>query len=333
MDSFLKQSHPSYHPMKKQITRRSFIQNSATAALSLGVFKASGFAAHHSGTKKLPFKISLAQWSIHRAHWQGKIDPLDFPVIAKKEFGISAVEYVNQFYKEKANDMAYFKELNKRAVDNGVKNVLIMVDGEGQLGSKNDAKRKQVVENHYKWVEAAAFLGCHSIRVNAGGPGNRETLAPAVIDGLGRLSERAAKSGLNVIVENHGGLSSDGKWLAHVISKVGMDNCGTLPDFGNFCIERGKDENGQRICLDGYDRYKGVTERMPFAKAVSAKSHDFDAEGNEIHTDYFRMLKIVLDAGYHGYVGVEYEGNKDDEFTGIRKTKDLLMKVRDQCGS
>jgi sugar phosphate isomerase/epimerase len=311
--------------MKKAMNRRSFIQSSTAAAVGLGLFSTRSLAGSSSG--ELPFQISLAQWSIHRAHWEGKVDPLDFPVLARKEFDISAVEYVNQFYKEKATDMAHFGELKKRADDNGVKSLIIMVDGEGHLGEADEAKRIIVVENHYKWIEAAVFLGCHSIRVNAGGRGSREDLAPRVVDGLGRLSEFGAKAGINVIVENHGGFSSDGAWLADVISRVGMDNCGTLPDFGNFCIKRERDKQGKRVCADEYDRYKGVAELMPYAKAVSAKSHDFNEAGDEIHTDYHRMMKIVLDAGYHGYVGIEYEGGKDDEFTGIRKTKALLERI------
>ena len=313
--------------MNPSLNRRSFIRTSTSAALGLGLLGNRLLGNHCCEKPHLPFRISLAQWSIHRAIRAGEVDPVDFAALAREEFGISAVEYVNQFYKEKGNDTAFFHELRKRAADHGVESLIIMVDGEGNLGEADGAARKKVVENHYKWVEAAAILGCHSIRVNAGGPGDRETLAAAVVDGLGRLSEHASKAGLNVIVENHGGYSSDGAWLAGVIAQVGMDNCGTLPDFGNFCIQRGQDAGGKRICLEEYDRYRGVAELMPFAKAVSAKSHDFDTDGDEIYTDYLRMMKIVLDSGYKGYVGVEYEGSADDEFTGIRKTKALLEKV------
>ncbi len=199
-----------------------------------------------------------------------------------------------------------------------MKQLLIMIDGEGNLGDPDNAKRKTAVENHHKWAEAAKTLGCHSIRVNAGSSGTYEDQMKLAADGLRSLSEFAAKLGLNVIVENHGGLSSNGEWLAGVMKLVNLKNCGTLPDFGNFRIKDG----------EMYDRYKGVTELMPFAKAVSAKSHDFDDKGNEIHTDYFKMMKIVLAAGYSGYVGIEYEGSKLDEFAGIRATKALLERVR-----
>ncbi|MEM7660416.1 MAG: sugar phosphate isomerase/epimerase family protein [Bacteroidota bacterium] len=250
------------------------------------------------------FEISLAQWSLHNALFAKEIDNLDFATVAKTEFGISAVEYVNQFFKDKATDAAYLAEMNQRAADHGVTNVLIMCDGEGNLGDLDDAERTTAVENHYKWVEAAKTLGCHSIRVNAAGKGTAEEVKAAAIDGLGRLSEFAAQFGLNVIVENHGGYSSDGSWLASVMAGVGMDNCGTLPDFGNFCIERGEDYT----CKQEYDRYQGVIDLMPYAKGVSAKSHVFNETGEETQTDYGKMLQIVKEAGYSGYIGVEYEG-------------------------
>lgn len=270
------------------------------------------------------FEISLAQWSLHKTLHAGKMDNLDFAAKAKNDFGIEAVEYVNQFFKDKAEDTAYLDEMTKRATDVGVKQLIIMIDGEGGLGDPDDGARMKAVENHYKWVEAAKYLGCHSIRVNAYGVGSAEDVASAAVDGLGRLSTFAANREINVIVENHGGYSSDGSWLAGVMKQVSMDNCGTLPDFGNFCIERS--DNG---CAKEYDRYQGVDEMMPYAKAVSAKSHDFDAQGNETHTDYVRMMKIVKDHGYKGYVGIEYEGSELSEDEGIMATKRLLTRVFD----
>ncbi len=214
--------------------------------------------------------------------------------------------------------------MKKRARDNGVKSNLIMIDGEGALGDADEAKRKQAVENHYKWVEAAKFLGCYCIRVNAQSSGTYDEQLERAADGLRRLTEFGADHRISVIVENHGGLSSNGKWLSSVIKKVGHRGCGTLPDFGNFNLGNGQE----------YDRYQGVTELMPFAKAVSAKSHDFDGQGNETHTDYTRMMKIVIGAGYKGYVGIEYEGNSLSEPDGIRATKRLLERVRaDLSGS
>ena len=263
--------------------------------------------------KKRDFKISLAEWSFHRTLFAKKMDHLDFAKVARQEFGIEAIEYVNQFFKDKAKDDRYLAEINKRAADHGVKQLLIMVDGEGRLGDPDSTKRRQAVMNHHKWVEAGVALGCHSIRVNAASVGTYEEQMERAAEGLAALTEYGAKHRINVIIENHGGLSSNGAWLSAVIKKVNSPYCGTLPDFGNFY---------------DYDRYKGVAELMPFAKGVSAKSHDFDSQGNEVHTDYFRMMKVVLDAGYDRWVGIEYEGRKLDEPAGVRATKALLERVR-----
>ena len=261
------------------------------------------------------FRISLAEWSLHRTLFAGKLDNLDFPRAAKQQFGIDAVEYVNQFFKDKAKDAAYLADLAKRAKDEGVTNVLIMCDGLGNLGDPEAAARTKAIENHFPWVEAAKRLGCHSIRVNAGSKGSPEEQQKLAADGLSRLSDYAAQMDMAVIVENHGGLSSNGEWLSGVMKLVNKPNCGTLPDFGNF---------------HDYDRYLGVEELLPFAKGVSAKSHEFDAEGNEVRTDYRRMLRLVVAAGYRGWVGVEYEGNGLSEPEGILATKKLLEKVRSE---
>jgi sugar phosphate isomerase/epimerase len=245
-------------------------------------------------------------------------------VITKKEFGINAVEYVNTFFKDKAKDTAYLNELLKRCSDNGVKNHLIMCDGEGNLGELDTSKRMLAIDNHKKWVEAAKYLGCSSIRVNAYGVGSAEDVQKAAIEGLGQLGEYANKENINVIVENHGGYSSDGYWLSTVMKNVGKKNVGTLPDFNNFCLTR----DAKNKCIEEYDKYKGTYEMMAYAKAVSAKSMDFDAQGNCIETDYNRMLKIVKDSGFKGYLGIEYEGDKIGEYEGILKTKALLERVR-----
>ena len=293
-------------------SRRKFI---TSLSASLAASSLLSNADHHK--KKQLFEISIAEWSLHKSLFGKKISNLDFPVVAKKEFKISAVEYVNQFFKDKATDKNYLNELKKVCDNEGVKSLLIMCDGEGKLGDPDKNKRISSVNNHKRWIEAAKHLGCHSIRVNASSSGSYDDQQKLAADGLSRLSEFASTHGLNVIVENHGGLSSNGQWLSGVMKSVNMKNCGTLPDFGNFRIGGGKT----------YDRYKGVKELMPFAKAVSAKSHDFDDNGNEVHTDYHKMMKIVIDAGYRGYVGVEYEGERLSEEDGIKATRDLLIKI------
>jgi L-ribulose-5-phosphate 3-epimerase len=309
------------HNKTRSMSRRQFsaIAGVAAASLALPETLFSKRKNQQEEKSKETFKISLAQWSLHRTIRANELDNLEFAKTAKDEFGIEAIEYVNQFFMDKGKDNKYLEEMKKRAEDNGVKSLLIMCDGEGRLGDPNEANRKQAIENHYKWVEAAKFLGCHSIRVNAASGGTYEEQIERAADGLAKLSEFGAKHEINVIVENHGGLSSNGAWLSAVIEKVGKENCGTLPDFGNFNLGEGKT----------YDRYKGVKELMPFAKAVSAKSHDFNENGDEINTDYFKMMKIVMDAGYHGFVGIEYEGGKVSEFEGIKLTKKLLERVRE----
>jgi len=297
--------------------RRTFLTLGAGTVGGLYLQGCAGLGKMSAGSKE-PFKISLAQWSLHRrlrGQQKTTLDNLDFAKEASS-FGIGAIEYVNQFFMDKAKDTKYLSEMKKRAVDNGVKSLLIMCDGEGNIGDPDSKRRNQAVENHYKWVEAAKFLGCHSIRVNAGSSGTYEQQMELATDGLRRLSEFATNYKINVIVENHGGLSSNGQWLASVIKKVGLPNCGTLPDFGNFPPE--------------IDRYEAVKALMSYAKAVSAKSHDFDEQGNETKTDYYRMMDIVLAAGYHGYVGVEYEGNRLSENDGIVATKRLLEKIHAQ---
>ena len=262
--------------------------------------------------QKEVYKISLAEWSLHRAIGKGTISNLDFPRITKKTYGLDAVEYVSTFFKGKGEDTAYLTALKDSCNKYGVKSLMIMVDGEGSLADTSKAARTKAIENHYKWVKAAKFLGCHSIRVNAAGRGTMGQMQAAAIDGLGRLSEYAAGFGINVIVENHGGNSSYGKWLAEIMKTINKPNCGTLPDLGNFYE---------------YDRYKGVTEMMPYAKGVSGKTLEFDAEGNETRVDFAKMMKIISDSKYTGYIDVEYEGNTLSEDEGIKASIILVNKV------
>ncbi|MEM1119432.1 MAG: sugar phosphate isomerase/epimerase family protein [Bacteroidota bacterium] len=300
-------------------------------------------------SKKEPFfKISLAQWSLHRSFFgpsrdagyeafvkalmtdsdsilQGELNPMDFPKIAKQQYGLDAIEFVNTFYFSKAKNMDVWKDMKDRCDSEGVKPLLIMCDALGDLGDLDAQKRQTAIENHYPWVDVAKFLGCHSIRVNAAGKGTAEEVKAAAIEGLGGLTEYGAANGVNIIVENHGGYSSNGAWLASVMEGVNSPFCGTLPDFGNFCIERAPGDYSK--CLDEYDRYQGTKELMPYAKGVSGKTHEFDAEGNEVHTDYRKILQIVKDAGYTGYIDIEYEGDNLSEAEGIMATKKLLERV------
>jgi L-ribulose-5-phosphate 3-epimerase len=299
--------------MSETLSRRRFLELGTAA---IGTLSVSGLASAAAAGPQWPFKISLAEWSLNKSLFGRtdlKITNLDFPRIARR-LGIEGLEYVNQFFMDKARDKDYLAELNKRVKDNNCKSVLIMCDNEGNLGAVEKAKRLETIENHIKWLEAAKTLGCHSIRVNARSEGSYEEQQKLAADGLHGLCEKAKPFGLNVIVENHGGLSSNGEWLVGVIKLVDLPNCGTLPDFGNFA---------------DYDRYKGVEEMMPYAKGVSAKATEFDDEGNVVSTDFPRMMKIVLDAGYHGYVGIE-SGSTDkmSEIDAIKATKRVLERIQ-----
>lgn len=296
------------------------------------------------------FQISLAQWSLHRKYfgdlqarggwqWFGKTlrenpdaliqegeDPMDFPALAAS-YGVNTIELVNTFYYGKANDMEYWKAFKQKCEEAGVSVGLIMCDALGDLGEADDAARATAVQNHHAWVDIAKYLGAHTIRVNAAGKGTAEEVADNAVEGLSKLGEYGASQGINVVVENHGGYSSDGAWLADVMKRINMDNVGTLPDFGNFCIENGPDG-----CVNEYDRYKGIEELMPYAKAVSAKAHMFDEDGNEVNSDFSRIMKIVKSAGFKGHIGIEYEGKQLSEDEGIKATKALLEKVFAEIG-
>ena len=285
--------------------RRDFV---AGTAATLG---APLLARLGKASRTEPFKMSLAEWSFHRALKSHEMDNLDFAKTAR-ELNLDAIEYVNQFFMDKAKDQSYLAELNRRARDHGIFQHLIMCDSEGDLGDPDPGKRTRAVENHYKWADAAKTLGCLTIRVNAESAGSFAEQQKLAADGLRRLTEYAAKLDLNVIVENHGGLSSHGDWLVGVMKLVDHPRCGTLPDFGNFYE---------------YDRYQGVTDMMPYAKAVSAKSYDFDDRGEETKIDFHRMMRIVLAAGFHSWVGIEYEGDRLPEPEGIRRTKALLERI------
>ena len=304
-------------------SRRLFLKSATAFGVGLAAtpfhnVAALSFNQSAEPTKQaLPFRISLAQWSLHRAHFEGRMTALDFAASARG-FDLDAIEYVNAFFKDRATDFDYLRELKSRADDQGVQSLLIMIDGEGELAHADKALRRQAIENHLKWIAAASFLGCHSVRVNAAGSGDADQMRHRAAESLDHLAAYGEPYGISVIVENHGGRSSNGAWLASVMAEAEHKGVGTLPDFGNFRIDSERH----------YDPYLGVEELMPYAKAVSAKSYDFDDTGEETAIDYQRMLRLVTNAGYDGYVGIEYEGSRLPEEEGIRATKTLLEKVR-----
>ena len=308
--------------------RRNFIKNSI---LSVPLVSSLPLC----GTNVEPIKIGLAQWSLHRALQSNKIDNLEFAQIAKEKFDITVVEYVNQFFFDKATNKEYLSELKARSKDIGVKNLLIMIDDEGNLGDLNKRKRLKAIDNHKKWVEAAQYIGCEHIRVNAAGNGSEKEVSMNAIESLQVLGDFSKNFDINIIVENHGGYSSNAKWLVDIIKNSNRDNIGTLPDFGNFCIRSKPNRLSSWGGLDGcaveYDKYKGVREMLPYAKSVSAKSLNFDKDGNSIEIDFYKMMKIVKEFGYKGYISVEYEGTSHSEEEGIKLTKDLMIKAWNQA--
>jgi len=328
------------------MNRRKFIRKGSHAGIALSVL---GMYACKEGKKMKPeateagedmkeitpfFKFSLAQWSLHKMIFDDGVDPYTFAERAKN-MGFSGLEYVSQLYYKELEPAGFSEEAmtgfveksNAEAKKHGLRNVLIMVDGQGNLASSDAAERGEAVENHHKWVDAAAAMGCHAIRVNLSGSEQQEEWVSNSVSALKQLATYAAGKNINVLVENHGGLSSNAQLLAGVMEQVNLANCGTLPDFGNFCVRRERPDDWSSPCAEKYDIYQGVKELMPYAKAVSAKTHEFDAEGNETEIDYTRMLGIVKDAGYTGFIGVEYEGEGLSEEAGILATKNLMLKA------
>lgn len=297
------------------LSRRAALTRFVAAAAAFAALPRQAAAAAPAADEGV-IPITLAQWSLNRTIFNGDLDPLDFPLAARR-FGITGVEYVNQFYQSLPRDGAWSAELAKRCRGEGVRSHLIMCDGEGDLGDPSAAARRDAVDRHRRWLEIAAALGCHSIRVNARSSGTPTEQHGYLVEGLGALCDAATPLGLSVLVENHGGQSSDGEWLAAVLRGVGRPNMGALPDFGNF----------RKTATEWADRYVGVRALAPLARAMSAKSYDFDASGAETTIDYPRMLAIARAAGYRGAIGIEYEGKRLSEEQGIRATKRLLERL------
>jgi sugar phosphate isomerase/epimerase len=325
-----------------KINRRDFIRQAAMGAAGLGLAVTLPEFLYAGTTKEPFFKLAISQFSFASQFWTKQLDPLDFAAKAK-ELGITGLDYCSMFFADKAKDQQFLTDLKKRATDAGSYNLRIMVDGEGVLGDLNEAARLKAVDNHHKWIDAAAALGCPMIRVNVEGEGTPDDVAKAAVDSLGRLIEYGSGQKIDVIVENHVGISCNAGWLAGVMKQVNSKHCGTLADFGNFCINRTKPETNdiagymKTKCLEEYDKYKGIAELMPYAKGVHAKSHVFMPDGSDPETDFLKMFKIIKDSGFKGWVSIEYEGgllkmySKDekylDDYAGTTATKKLIEKV------
>ncbi len=295
----------------QEMNRRRFLGEAVAGAG--GVLAAASLL--RAEEKAPPFRISLAAWSLHRMYFDGKIDLAGMVKMCRDTFDIDGFEFVNVFFP--APTYAYCNDLKKLAADKNVRLLLIMCDREGDMSHADRKERMQAARNHHKWVDIAAVLGCHAIRCNTGHGEKGDTDAvKRAAETFSALVEYGKANRIRVIIENHGGLSSDADWLVDLMKRVGeREWFGTLPDFGNF--------------PKGVDKYESVRKMMPYAHAVSAKCHDFDdAGGTETTIDFARMMKIVTDAGYNGFVGIEYEGSRLDEAEGIKRAKTLLDKLR-----
>jgi sugar phosphate isomerase/epimerase len=325
-------------------SRRNFIKKTSMGLAGAGIASAIPSLLKANVTEnEMPFKLALSQFSLASQFWTKQLDPLDFPKKTITTFGITGLDYCSMFFADKPKDATFLTELKKRALDNGCYNLRIMIDGEGVLGDLDKSVRAKSIENHYKWIDAAATLGCPMIRVNVEGEGAPEEVAKAAVESLHTLIEYGKKTNIDVIVENHIGISCNGAWLAGVMKEVNSPHCGTLADFGNFCINRTKPPTNDipgylaTKCLEEYDRYKGIAELMPYAKGIHAKTHVFDANGNDTETDFVKMFSIIKDSGFKGWCSVEYEGGlikmytKDNKYfdndAGVLATKKLIEKV------
>ncbi len=305
-------------------SRRKFIKEVATTAATLSIMPYSTPLFGQTGSAP---QISLAQWSLNRAIRAGEVNAEDFAAITRNTYDLDAVEYVASFYRENKMKGAFWADMLQRSKNEGVNNLLIMVDEEGDLGDPDDQARAKAVENHYGWVDAARATECHSIRVNAFGTGDRSVVKNALIDGMGRLCEYGEQAGINVLIENHGLYSSEADFMVEVIKAVDSPYMGTLPDFGNWCTTQKWGGTRDDSCENAYDLVEGVKAFMPYAKGVSAKSYDFDASGGQPRLDYMSLLRVVKETGYQGYIGIEYEGENLSEPEGINATKALIEKV------
>ena len=296
-------------------SRRHFIQGLGTGALAMAL------NSSLTGKEKKTvdrFHIGIQEYTFNRWLKSGKLNHLDYPALVKKELGISYVEYWNRPFDGKHTDPAYVGELAKCTRNEGIQNVLILVDEKHELDHADKLERDKSIDLHKAWIDCAEQLGCLAIRVNCRMGGDPKDNLNRAVDGVGRLCEYAKDTSVKVVIEPHGRNSQDPDWLVSVMNALNHSHAGLLPDFNNF----GK-----------YDRYDAVKKTLPFAPAVCAKALKFDKEGNESNTDFERMLKIVHDSEYSGVISIEFEGHDIDPITGSRMTKELILRGLEKARS
>ena len=326
-------------------SRRNFIKK--LFLLSQSLLLPQNLISNHYSKKNLD--IALQVYSFAPELLQGKFQILDFPRIIRNDYNISGAEYWSIAFLGKEKDNEFIKSLRNNSKEFGVDNLIILVDNIDiqtmksgpSLASSIKTERDSAIDFHKQWVEVAKEIGCHSIRVNLR---SKEDDNKKILDNssksLHELIEFSKNYKINIVVENHGGITGDADWMVDLMENINSKYLGTLPDFGssNFCVNKGElDLEGiTNRCENQYDKYDGVKKLMPYAKGVSAKSHNFNEEGEELSTDFSRMIKIISESDYDGYITIEYEGaimsmygqgeNYLNSNEGIIATKKLIEK-------
>lgn len=254
---------------------------------------------------------------------RGPRDPMDFPRLARDAYGLEAIELEASLHYAHVRNDAYFARLRQQCDASGVRCVVISNMWEGNLASLQ-GQPEQTARNYHRWVDIAAIMGCRLLTVNVNARrGNRDLLAARAAEGLVALTSYSGPRGITVLVENHGWYSAYPPWLVGIMETVNSPFCKLSVDLGNFCTRW---DSGQ--CVEQqYDPYEGVALMMPHARHVSAKMLGFDERGNDVRTDYVRMLRIIRDAGYQGYIGIEYAGDQLSPDHGIRASLALLRRA------
>ena len=293
------------------VTRREFIGSTIAAGALAGAGNMSLPGKAAAADRPTKDDISLAAWSLVREFREGKWKNLDLPRICREDFGINGLEFVNSFFELPTE--RYLNQLKKNAAEHGVTLVLIMVDGEGNMSAMEKKERMQAALNHRKWVDIAASLGCHAIRCNVGGPSkdyDQDTMKRAA-DSFGNLVEYASQYPLNVILENHGGASSNPDMMIGLMKAINSPNFGTLPDFGN---------------IYEFDRYESIRKLVAYAKGISVKTK-FKPNGTHPDYDLEKLLKICMEEGYHGFYGIEQESPDANSWQAVRWSKAVIDRV------
>ncbi len=283
------------------ISRRNFIEKSlvagAAAAITPSVIGSELFG---STPRLIKDDISLAQWALVDEVKSGKWKTLDFAKIARNDFGLNGIEFVNTLFE--VTTEGYLKKLRKNADDNGVTMVLIMVDDEGDGCGATKEERNQFAINHRKWIDAAAYLGCKSIRTNCRGPENADKAEALkwAAESYNMLLEYAVPAKISVLIENHGGVSNDADWMVSLMKEVDNLYFGTYPDW--------------RRPADNFDNVDYLKKMLPFAGGMSYRNQPTE----ELTA---KMIKLAKDSGYRGWYGIESSGREE-----IKKGIELLKK-------